>query len=434
MNIKVKSLINFAVIFAIFTGFQGIRYFFQNRLQELGFLFLLMVFLYTATLAAVSQKNKDISWNLWFFSMFVFLAYVMVFPAYLFSLHTGAPIAPSMMASREFMGMFLAPCLYFMYRCGYTMKELERLVVVALCITVITYIISNFLIPKDVWFFSDDGFKRSVVAYDFRGYRLMAPYVALQLAVPYFGYKALTENDGRYTSIFFLLLYIWSFLLYQSRSLNAAVIVSIVFFFIFLRNKRHGPILLFALPLLLVGLVAAGVNFINLLQDQAANGQDVRLTAILQAIQQIQAYPFFGMGMHSTTTITDGAWLSNKYFFAVDIGIVGIAYRYGLVGAMVYLLFVLYLFVSLINTHFRFTKLGLRTNPLVFALLAVMFGQIFKYYLSVDFILVQGNTLAALILAFNAIIREDLNNIEAEQRLQKPALVSPTSYQSASLA
>jgi O-Antigen ligase len=416
MKFKLKIFINFAVIFSIYTGFQGARYFLQNRLQELGFALLILVFLYASTLAAFSQKNKDIGWNKWFFTIFIFIAYVMVFPAYLFSKHTGAPIAPSVMASREFMGIILGPCLYYLYRCGYTMKELEKLVAYGLGAIIITYIICNFTISKEAWFFSSDGFKRGVVAFDFRGYRLMAPYVALQIAVPYFGYKAYAEKEGRLFNLFFLSLYIWSFFLYQSRSLNAAVVVGIIFFFVFLKSKKNGPLFLMALPLLFWALVAIGYNFIHLLMEQAALGADVRLHAIRQAIEQIQLHPFFGMGMMSTTTLTDGAFLNNKYFFAVDIGLIGIAYRYGLVGALIYLIFVIYAFIALINTHFRFTKLKIKTNPLIFALLTVMVGQIFKYTLSVDFILVQGNTLAGIIIAFNAIIRADLKKLENKQR------------------
>ena len=80
MKLKVSALIGLSFFIIFYTGFQGGRYFLANRIQELGLLLSLGLFVYSALLSALQVRARDLRWNWWFFATLAFIAYTF-FPA-----------------------------------------------------------------------------------------------------------------------------------------------------------------------------------------------------------------------------------------------------------------------------------------------------------------------------------------------------------------
>jgi hypothetical protein len=161
------------------------------------------------------------------------------------------------------------------------------------------------------------------------------------------------------------------------------------------------------LPIIILGQVYGIVSFFEHLSIENAAGKDVRFDSYKKALQIIERYPLLGMGMMSAVTITDSK-LIWKYFFADDIGIVGVAYRYGIVGALIYLTFATKLIVNQISLHWRYTALQRRNSSLQIALLCAMINTMMNIVLNVDFIIPDGVIFASLIISLNAIHKREI--------------------------
>lgn len=163
------------------------------------------------------------------------------------------------------------------------------------------------------------------------------------------------------------------------------------------------------LPIIILGQAYGIVSFFDHLAIENAAGKDVRYDSYKKALGIIEKYPLLGMGMASAATITDSK-LIWKYFFADDIGIVGVAYRYGLVGASLYLAFAFKLISNQISLHWRYTALNLRNSSLQIALLCTMINAVLNMILNLDFINPDGVMFASLIISLNAIHKRHLNS------------------------
>ena len=65
MRITLKTAISVAIFIALYTGFQGGRYFLANRVQELGILCAMVLFMYGAVMTAFTVKSPDFRWSWW---------------------------------------------------------------------------------------------------------------------------------------------------------------------------------------------------------------------------------------------------------------------------------------------------------------------------------------------------------------------------------
>lgn len=72
MRITLKSAISIAIFIAIYTGFQGGRYFLDNGIQEIGLLCPMILFIYGAIMSALTIRTPDLRWSWWVFSTLFF--------------------------------------------------------------------------------------------------------------------------------------------------------------------------------------------------------------------------------------------------------------------------------------------------------------------------------------------------------------------------
>lgn len=408
MNTKAKNIIAFMLFVILFSGLRGARYFFDNRLQEVGLLFLVIIYIYGAYSTAIRVPNKSFNWNFWAISPLVFIACTVFLPAFLFSKYNNVPMMPSIMASRELLFIFVLPSLIFLYRLGYPFEYFEKIIIFTLIFITVMYLILSKTMPLETWYFSADRYKSSLVATDsWRGFRLHAPVTALQIGFLLFIFKVIYTEKNRSLWILLFVLSVWALFTYNSRSLLAALPLSVLFYFIFFRNNYHYPLFLVCTPLLILLLIYIGNEFFDLILQQNRDGSDTRLPMYRIAFNSIEDKPLFGMGMSSFFSLTDEQ-IFKIPFFAVDIGIVGIAYRYGLVGAFLYIFSVLFLFIYSVKTKYLYNKLNIVNNVFIPVFICRLFGDIFKYILSVDYVFGHGLVLASLIIFFNLTLRERL--------------------------
>ena len=138
MNKAFTRKVDIAYVFIFYVGFQGGRYYLENRIQELGFVVVLTLFAYGAI--KLAMQRADVKWSLWFWVTPLIISYPMIISSTTYYLNTGSNIFYSFFATREFLIIYLAPTIFFMYRLGYPIERLEKIFVISLNLIIINYL------------------------------------------------------------------------------------------------------------------------------------------------------------------------------------------------------------------------------------------------------------------------------------------------------
>lgn len=409
MPIAARSIIYFSLVAATFLTFQGALYVLNNRLQELGLLIVLLLFFYASLLAALNSKSPNLNWSGWLFGTFGVVGYFMFVPAYLYSQHTGAPMIPSALAAREVMVLFLCPAIYFLYRIGYPVKEIERAILLTVVLLVVMYMIFRFTLPLAQYEASSNRHVAALVVFDpIRGYRLVWPEMGITLAAIVGPIKIFTAKTTRERLLWVLvfLLTIWAMILYQGRSFTAGLILSVISFNVMFARKKRVLLLFFLAPLVISFYFGAILTLFNTIEEEYKNGEGIRFHSYSVAFRVIGDYPMLGFGMDSKTTIPEEEVFGST-FHSSDIGFIGITYRYGILGGAFYFFSVVWLNIRLIKANWWYFDIHKKNNPLLIALSVRCILDFLNIVLSTTYMYMEGLTIACLGIALSAIYKQE---------------------------
>ncbi|MEY4977760.1 MAG: hypothetical protein RLZZ352_30 [Pseudomonadota bacterium] len=423
MYITIKNLISVALFIIFFAGLQGGYYYFENRLQELGLLLVLILFLYTTVITGLTIKRPDFQWSWWVFATLLFIGYTLIIPAQRFSANTNMPIIPSILASREFLITFLCPTLYFLYRLGFEVERIEKIFVLALVTLIINYIFNYHRIDLEKAYFSSNHAIAGMVTYDpWRGYRLKPPSMAfflLSVLAPMLVFMKITVSTKiRWLAICALLVYIWTLVL--ARSMGLSLLAAIAAYHLFFARKIRLGFFLLVLPfasVLIVSGIQTGIEELSKL-DPETDG--VRYKSGSLAWNSFLENPIFGFGQQSFYSLTEQSIFWYK-FYSSDLGLLGILFKYGSVGAIVYISFSLFLIKRMIATNWAFKQIYGKINPVIFALLIVYLAFTINILLVPAYIFIQGLTAASFGIALTSIWRHKLTQPSTHAELRQLA-------------
>ena len=405
MRISVKTLIGSILVVIFFAAYQGGRYFMNNRLQELGLALTLALYFYGALFTAFT--DRAIRWAWWFWMAPLFASYVLISSSLAFSINAQVGIAPSLFASREFLIVFLAPALYFLYRLGFSLQQIEKLFVIALVIIIVNYLFFYFAIDLEAAYFST-GYMHYQVTYDeWRGYRLKAPVWAL-IILTFYGLMRLFQpdsafNKGGWLLVLGLVFYVWSLLMARAQ-MAALILAAIIYPILFSRPNRMNLFILVA-PLGLMFLIAvSGILVENFMK---AEGAEVRAAAYGIAWEEALKHPIFGYGQSSGYSKTYQDIFGGK-FFPDDLGLVGLTFKYGFIGLALYVFFHFYVTARLLKANWYYRKHYGAHNPLLWSLFILMTAFTFNLFLIPGLAYMQGLTTASFAIAITACYYEEV--------------------------
>lgn len=312
-------------------------YILQNRLQELGSLFLMLLFAYSALLTALNVRDRDLNWSWWVLSTLFFISYAMLVPAFVFSANTGAPALPSVMSTRDFFSALLAPALYLSYRAGVRPHELERAIALAFGAIAISYIFHYFRMDLKAAYNSANPFIKGMITYDeWRGYRLKAPGLALIFGT-FLGPILVSRARGVGEKWFWIIAAscsVYGLILIQSRAFTAAAFVGFMLYHLWFARKNRLPLFYLGAPILAGIMVLFVYQFFSTLQEH----DTARYATVKDATEFLSENPLLGFGKDNETLREKE--IMHPRFFSSDIGIVGAAFRVG-IPATIFLVFML---------------------------------------------------------------------------------------------
>ena len=241
LRVSAQALVLGSIWLIVYLGLQGAIYFLANRLQEIGILLCIILFFYGGILSAYNVKDRDFNWSLWFIGPLAFLVYIMVVPSVQFGFNADVAILPSVAASRAWIFVLFGPALYMLYRAGLDIKLIERVVINALVVLVLSYLFHYLRMDLRAAYYSPDYTVNSLITFDpWRGYRLKAPLAAifmLSILAPAMLIRAETAAKRIGWAVMIgILIYIW--MLLQARSAGATLVLgTLLYHFCFARKS-----------------------------------------------------------------------------------------------------------------------------------------------------------------------------------------------------
>lgn len=417
-KIRARHLVLFALVIVFFTSFRGARYILSNRLQELGLLLALLLFFYSAILAAINDRRPHLDWSKWVFVTLGIILYVMMVPAFLWANHTGAPMLPSVLAAREILIILICPTLYFLYRIGLTPEEIENSLYTALILIVISYIVFRFTLPIESWWTSTNPHVKSLVVWDpVRGYRLKMPTEAVFLTLIIAPIQIFRTKDllARFIWVIAFGCAVLGIILMQGRSLTASILFGVLAYHAFFARKGRLALLIVVIPGALFAMAGIIDFFFKQLEEMYLQGKEIRFHSYSIAFENIRKYPLLGIGMNSKVSISEQIMFGEK-FDSTDIGIVGITFKYGIIGAVSYVFAVIWLNVRAITANWHYRAMHGFSSALFIALTIKVSMDFLNILLSVTYTVITGMVTASIVIAMSAIYRQEYDEHQSRLR------------------
>ncbi len=382
---------------ALFAGCQGGRYYLANRLQELGIASALCLFVLGAWRSFFLLQLNE--WRRWVLGPVLLVGGIMTVSAGVFSLQHEGHFLYSFFSAREFMLAFLGPGVYLLCRTGLPIYDIQRVVWFAILALMVNYLFFYMTMDLKAAFFSSDHTVSNLVTYDeWRGFRLKPPLFvvmvglmgALVMLVQARGMRAVTFS----LIVLSLAIYIWGIVLF--RATLATLLLALMIYPVFLRRASRLGLLVIFSPLLLLSLPAVASYAMDTFL--MAEGGSIRARAYLAGIDYIGTHWLLGAGEDSAygQSYQD---IVAPYFFPSDIGLVGTAFKYGIVGLVLYLCMHAKIWFALWQANIIHRERAGRHDPLLWALLMFMTAQTFNLMLNPGLAYAQGITVGTLAFA-----------------------------------
>ncbi|MFK8040889.1 hypothetical protein [Congregibacter sp.] len=408
-QLSLNPVIYAAIFMATFAGCQGGRYYMSNRLQELGIACALLLFVMGVWQGLF--RLQHIEWKRWVLSPIMLLGGIMGISSVVFVLNYSGSVLYSVFSAREFLLAFAGPGIYLLVRCGLPLPQVERTIWFALFALMVNYLIFYFTMDLRAAFFSSDHTVSNLVTYDaWRGFRLKPPLFAIMVAL--LGSLALIfQSRGgaiktAAVASVALAVFIWSIVLF--RSTLATMILSVMLYPILISHRNRLKLIVVMAPLaILVVPVIGSMAVENFMQ---ADGGSIRAKAFLKAIEHIAMHPILGAGEDSAYGLSYQDIVA-KYFFPSDLGLIGVTYKYGIVGVILYLTMHGKIWLRLWAANMDCRDTDGRINPLLWGMLIFMTAQTFNLALNPGLAYAQGITLGSLALSLASLHRVRCTNV-----------------------
>jgi hypothetical protein len=236
-----------------------------------------------------------------------------------------------------------------------------------------------------------------------RGYRLKAPQVALFLTTIISAYL-MTATDNWKSKIgwgitFLACVWIWSII--QARAPTAMMILGVILYHAWFARKARLGLLFLGLTIILP-LYAIAVQQYFAVMESADDG--VRYRSYMIALETVMNHPFFGFGQQSAATITEQEIFWYK-FYSSDLGLIGVAFKFGISGALLYVALLLFTLKRAVTTNWLIIEHTGKANIFLVASIAKLITDLFNSLLSVHYIYIHGLAHAAIIIALSVIYR-----------------------------
>lgn len=179
------------------------------------------------------------------------------------------------------------------------------------------------------------------------------------------------------------------------------LIIGVFFYHFWFARKPRLGLLFLSLCVIIPAYILAVEQYFAVMKT-ADDG--VRYKAYMIAINTFMDYPFFGFGQQSAATVTEQEIFWYK-FYSSDLGLIGIAFKYGAIGVFLYVFLLITALVKAVKTNWLFLQYRGHANIFLVASIAKLSTDLFNTLLGVPYVYIEGLTHGAIIIALSAIYK-----------------------------
>ena len=365
-----------------------------NRLQELGIASALGLFALGAWRGMFTLDLKTLKH--WCLKPICLIIGIMGVSSLAFYANYGGNPLYSFFSGREFLLGFMGPGIYLLCRTGLPIATLEKILRFTIIALMINYLFFYFTMDLKAAFFSSDHTVSNLVTYDdWRGFRLKPPLFAIMVglmsALIGLGQSRSFKAWLLSLSVLSIAIYIWSIVMF--RSTLATMLLSMCLYPLFLASRNRIPTVFVLSPMIILLLPVAFQVMLDVFLG--SDGGNIRSKAFALAFEQIPGHVLFGAGEDNAYGATYQDIVA-PYFYPDDIGLVGTVYKYGAVGAFLYLFMHFKIWRRLWSANMRHVEVHGSINPLLWGLFMWLTALAFNLVLNPGLAYAQGITLASI--------------------------------------
>ena len=308
----------------------------------------------------------------------------------------------------------ICPVIFFLYKAGYSIKTIERVFFISLVILLFNYLFHYFRIDMRAAYFSSDHTVSALITYDeWRGFRLKAPTYVIMILMLFSGLRLSQKGNIMVKTGCLIILATSGYILtiVMSRAAMATVVLAVMIYPFFFQKPNRINVLLFGIP----GGLLVFFFLISILLGPIINhfandwSFQVRMESWKIAWDSFTNNFIFGFGQHSYYSRSYQEIFGPK-FFPSDLGIVGVAFKYGLVGVLLYIFFNLYIMYRLLMVNWIYQKYKKKHNPIIWALFIMVTSLFINIILQPGFVFAPGLTLASFSIALTSCYLEEVKH------------------------
>jgi len=353
------------------------------------------------------MQRADVKWSLWFWIPPLIISYPMIISSTIYYLNTGSNIFYSFFAAREFLIIYMAPTIFFMYELGYPIERLEKAFGISLILIIINYIFFYSTLDLKAMLIGSNLYMSQQITFDeWRGYRLKPPTAALYLATSYF-LILMTQKLGSIKKIgviiiLSMVLFCWSIVV--TRSQIAMLILSTILYPILFSRPSRINNLIFVSPVVFIIIYLISDALVEVFFEV----DKIRKETAKICLEVISEKPILGFGTASHKGISYQT-VFGQYFDPSDIGFLGICFKYGVLGGSIYLYVLLLIMIRSVKTNWYYFFYKKKINPLLIALVIWVVGVSINTILVPELIFMQGIYMASFIIGLTACYRGEFS-------------------------
>lgn len=300
--------------------------------REIGMICVLMLFFWLALSTAIDSR-----WVLYVFLPAIGLTSFVMLYAYVFTTRVDAPLVPSVLAERYYVFFLLGPVVYMLHLRGWVLADFRRIFVSSMVLTIMSFAVYDLANPSASILFSGQLLVLQLAQENNLLQHLGVSAVFLTL---YLGRRLLQTTNMITLAIDSVIVGLCVLLLVVTvpRGLMAGTIAALISYVLFLSRPAWAKLYGLMLPLYVAAAVLLAPFFEYVFS--AAFGRDssylARAGEVSIAWQTFLKYPLLGFGKDSVQSVSYLNVLG--YIYPEDIGLLGVAFQFGLLGLTLYLL------------------------------------------------------------------------------------------------
>ena len=320
-------------------------------------------------------------------------AFILLY-AFVFTTRVDAPLLPSVLAQRYYVFVLLGPVVYLLHARGWDLFDFQRVFLLAMFLSMVAFVACDLTVSPISVLLSGQflvlhlGETYQDLGNELRGLNTITLFLLLYYV------RRLSKNTGAVVSavaLAMIALCVLLLVITVPRALLLSAGMALVLYALFLSRPTRAKLLVVMLPLYatILGFLLPSLRDAFLRTFGEDRTYRARVDEIQIAWQAFREYPLFGFGQDSVNTVSYQDVFGHLY--PADMGIIGVAFQFGLLGVLLYTAFGVWLCVNLLNLRWALADgASPRQSAFLWALLLICLTFLISLPLEAKFIFPYG--------------------------------------------